>query len=240
MKDKEKDKKIEPFSDSNMSAIQKLILMINNEVKRFECMDIDNENFIDFICSKTGFSREEYISIMAPLLDDEQEEETNNASYEDRISALNERANSIGAKFDHSFYGENHLQDFWYGGNGIAGIEYRGHTIWFDVCGDVNVALYDGDRFIEAFKRKGEGEPFFDNSEVRKALVDDDTLLKKICNYDLVFENNNWINIVIQHNETGEYVSEPEVADECNLLEAVENAFDPYIKYIDELIEDGE
>ena len=211
-------------------TIKDLILIINSEVNRFECMDIDNENFINYICKKTGLSRDDYIFIMG--LADEKDNDANKATYEERINALTERADSIGATFDHSFYDGNHLQDFWYGGNGIASIEYRGYTIWFDVCGDVNIALYDGDQFIEGFKRKGEGEPFFDNSEVREKLVDDKTLYSKIKNDEIVFENNNWINIVIQCNATGEYISEPEVADECNLLEAVENAFDAYIGYI--------
>lgn len=53
-----------PYSDSKNDVIKKLILMVNSEIKRFECMDIDNENFIAFICTKTGLTREEYVTIM--------------------------------------------------------------------------------------------------------------------------------------------------------------------------------
>ena len=159
--------------------------------------------------------------------------------YEQRLIKLHSKAESLGGTFEHSFYGCDRLQDFWYGGNSIAEIKYRGYTICFDVCGDVCVVLYDGEQFIGVLKRKGEGEPFGDNSEALERIVDDETLLRKIQNYELSFDNNNWINIVIQCNATREYVSEPEVAGESNLLEAVENAFDPYIAYIDKLIAEG-
>lgn len=159
--------------------------------------------------------------------------------YENRLIRLHKKADELGASFEHELRGCKHLLDFWYGGNSIAEIEYRGYTICFDVCGDVCVILYDGEQFVEVLKRKGEGEPFGDNSEVLEKIVDDERLLQKIQNYELVFDNNNWINIVIQCNATGEYVSEPEVAGESNLLEAIENAFDPYIAYIDKLIAEG-
>ena len=159
--------------------------------------------------------------------------------YENRLIRLHKKAEELGGNFEHDLRGCRHLQDFWYGGNSIAEIEYRGYTICFDACGDVCVILYDGEQFVDVLKRKGEGEPFGDNIEVLEKIVDDERLLQKIQNYELVFDNNNWINIVIQCNATGEYVSEPEVAGESNLLEAIENAFDPYIAYIDKLIAEG-
>ena len=52
------------------------------------------------------------------------------------------------------------------------------------------------------------------------------------------FKDNNWINMVIVNNETKEPVSEPEVSDYDNLLDAVEDAFDTYIDYINKFKEE--
>lgn len=162
----------------------------------------------------------------------------NEAEYELRLIELHRKAMNIGASFEHDLRGCKHLQDFWYSGNDIATIEYKGYTICFDVVGEMVVLVYENGKRIETFKRKGGSEPFIENSEVLDLLVDDDTLLQKIRNHSVIFDMNNWINIVISCNATGEYISEPEVAAEANLLEAIENAFDTYIGYIDEIIKD--
>ena len=44
-------------------ATRSLILLLNS-TKRFECMDLDNESFIGFVCSKTGLNRKEYMELM--------------------------------------------------------------------------------------------------------------------------------------------------------------------------------
>ena len=155
-----------------------------------------------------------------------------------RIDKLREKAAKIGASFDHCFYDENHLQDFWYDGNDIATIEYKNHLISFDVCGDVIIGVAKDGKSDDMlnFRHKGGGEPFFHNSELKVVIPDDEAFEKAVCAYDIVFDNNNWINIIVTDLETNECVSEPEAADECSLLEAVENNFDFYIQYIDNLI----
>lgn len=49
---------------STNNVIKNLIFIINNHVKTFDCMDIDNKSFIDCICKNTGLSHEDYMKIM--------------------------------------------------------------------------------------------------------------------------------------------------------------------------------
>lgn len=49
------------------TVIYNMILMLN---KSFDTMDIDNQNFIDYICENTSLPESEYRRIMKPLLDD--------------------------------------------------------------------------------------------------------------------------------------------------------------------------
>jgi hypothetical protein len=57
--------------------------MINDEVRSFECMDIDNPYFINTICSNTGLTKEEYYRIMELDEEDDCEEEDYNSDKED-------------------------------------------------------------------------------------------------------------------------------------------------------------
>ena len=116
-------------------------------------------------------------------------------------------------------------------------MDYKGYTICFDVCGDICVVLYDGDDFKKVLKRKGGSQPFYKDDECREKIADDTALAEKTETNDLMFDNNNWINVVVikETGETWEDVFEPEVAGETNLLEAVENNFDYYISLIDGL-----
>ena len=165
----------------------------------------------------------------------------NKTIYKERTTAIFERADNIGAVVNHSFYDEDHLNCFWYDGNSIAEIEYKGYTICFDVCGDVSISAYaDGDfnKEPKSWKHKSGGRPFFEDDDCRPAIVNDAVLSDLTRGYNLIFDNNNWINIVVikKHGDTWDNVSEPEVAGESNLLDAVENNFDHYIKFIDDLI----
>ena len=47
--------------------IYNMILMLNGY---FDTMDIDNPNFIDYICKQSGLPEAEYRRIMKPLLED--------------------------------------------------------------------------------------------------------------------------------------------------------------------------
>lgn len=47
------------------TIIYNLILMLNDQ---FDTMDIDNQDFIDYICEESGLPEDEYIRIMADLL----------------------------------------------------------------------------------------------------------------------------------------------------------------------------
>ena len=165
----------------------------------------------------------------------------NKTTYDSKINALIERVKAIGAKFDHSFYDEEHLNSFWYDGNSIATIEYKGYTVCFDVCGDISIAVYpDGDfnKEPKCWKHKSGSRPFFEDDDCKSALINDAVLSDLSRGYNIIFDNNNWINIVVikEHDGTWDEVSEPEVAGESNLLEAVENNFDYYIDFIDKLI----
>lgn len=59
----------------NREIVKNLILMINN-TKKFDSMDIDNESFINYICDMTGMQKDYYMGVMGladPLTDDELE-----------------------------------------------------------------------------------------------------------------------------------------------------------------------
>lgn len=49
------------------TIIYNLILMLNDE---FDTQDIDNQNFIDYICKESGLTETEYRRIMKDLLED--------------------------------------------------------------------------------------------------------------------------------------------------------------------------
>lgn len=160
--------------------------------------------------------------------------------YRGRIRHLKNKARRIGANFEHSFFDDKHLDCFWYDGKDYATIEYKGYTICFDVCGEVQATIIcdkeiNEEGFIEISHRNG-AEPLFFRSDLKK-VIDNDTALNL---YRLLrgteIEAQNWVNIIIKCQATGEYVCEPAASDYSSLLDAVENAFDPYIKYIDDML----
>ena len=72
----------EPYPNDNSDVIKKLILLINSEVKAFECTDIDTPSFVKAICRKTGLSEEEYYRIM-DLNEEEDDDEFYNSDKEE-------------------------------------------------------------------------------------------------------------------------------------------------------------
>lgn len=161
--------------------------------------------------------------------------------FQERIDALKEKADRIGAHFEHSLFDKDHLDCFWYDGKDYITIEYQGYCICIDVCGDVYATLVcdesiNEEGFLELCHKNG-AEPIYFNSEVRKILQSDHDLKMHRLAHSADFKDNNWINMVIVNNETNEPVSEPEVSDYDNLLDAVEDAFDTYIDYIDKFKE---
>jgi len=169
-----------------------------------------------------------------------------NLSHSEKFKARSDhrkrKARKIGANFEHNFFDDRHLDCFWYDGKDYATIEYKGYTICFDVCGEVQATIIcdkdiNEEGFIEICHRDG-AEPLYFRTELKKVL-DDDTALniyRQIRATEI--EAQNWVNVIIKCQATGEYVCEPAASDYSNLLEAVENAFDSYIEYIDGLIAD--
>ena len=119
----------------------------------------------------------------------------------------------------------------------MGNIYYKGYTIAFDVYGDISICVYpaNGDEPVN-LRHKGGSKPFFDDVDCRAVIADDDALKRLIEDNNIVFENNNWINIVVINDRNQAYVSEVEAVGESNILEAVEANFDHYIKYVDDLI----
>lgn len=157
-----------------------------------------------------------------------------------RIDFLKKKAQRIGGNFKHSFFDDRHLDCFWYDGKDYATIEYRGYTICFDVCGDVQATIVcdrdiNEEGFIEICHRDG-AEPLYFRTEL-KGVLEDDTALNLYRQLRATeIEAQNWVNIIIKCQATGEYVCEPAASEFSNVLDAVENAFDPYIKHIDDMI----
>ena len=168
---------------------------------------------------------------------------TRSEKFRVSIDHLKNKAARIGANFKHNFFDEQHLDCFWYDGKDYANIEYKGYTVCFDVCGEVQATIVcdkeiNEEGFIEISHRDG-AEPLYFRSDLKKVL-DNDTALnlyRQLRGTEI--EAQNWINIIIKCQATGEYVSEPEASEYSSLLDAVENAFDPYIRYIDNLIAEG-
>lgn len=75
-------------------------------------------------------------------------------------------------------------------------------------------------------------------NELKRAIESDVALNLYRQTRATEIEAQNWVNVIIKCQATGEYVCEPAASDYSNLLEAVENAFDSYIEYIDGLIAD--
>lgn len=164
----------------------------------------------------------------------------NKRTMEKRISALKAKAEKLDAHFDHNLYDAEHLDCFWYDGNSLVTIEYRGYAVCFDVCGDVCISItvppkVDPDGYI-AIRHKGGGEPLYFNDEARAVIKNDAGLKRCMTKNRINWENNNWINVIIVDQQTSEYVSEPFVSDYSSLLEAAEMDFDCCIDYIDKMI----
>lgn len=157
-----------------------------------------------------------------------------------RIDNLKRKARRIGANFEHNFFDDRHLDCFWYDGKDYATIEYKGYTICFDVCGEVQATIIcdkdiNEEGFIEISHHDG-AEPLYFRNELKKALENDNVLNLYRQTRATEIEAQNWINVIIKCQATGEYVCEPSASEYSNLLDAVENAFEPYIKYIDDMI----
>ncbi len=164
----------------------------------------------------------------------------NKRRMEKRISALKAKAEKIGANFDHNLYDAEHLDCFWYDGNSLVTIEYRGYAICFDVCGDVRISVavstkVNPEGYVD-IRHKGSGEPLYFNDEARTVIRNDAGLRRCTVKNRINWENNNWINVIIVDQQTSESVSEPFVSNYSNLLEAAEMDFDCCIDYIDKMI----
>lgn len=162
--------------------------------------------------------------------------------YRGRIRCLKNKARRIGATFEHSFFDDKHLDCFWYDGKDYATIEYKGYTICFDVCGEVQATIIcdkeiNEEGFIEICHRNG-AEPLFFRSDLKKVIDNDTALNLYRLLHGTEIEAQNWVNIIIKCQATGEYVCEPAASEYSSLLDAVENAFDPYIKHIDDMLAD--
>lgn len=157
-----------------------------------------------------------------------------------RIDYLKKKAASIGANFKHSFFDDRHLDCFWYDGKDYATIEYKGYTICFDVCGEVQATIVcdeeiNEEGFVEICHRDGV-EPLYFHSELKK-ILDDDTALNLYRQFrGTEIDAQNRVNVIITNQATGENACEPSASEYSNILEAVENAFDSYIKYIDDMV----
>lgn len=146
--------------------------------------------------------------------------------------------------WEEAFYDLDHLNCFWYDENGVVGISYKGYTVYFDVCGDVSVTVLSSpdqetDKNCCHIKHKGGNVALFHNDDARKYIVNDDVLEELSEAEKIVFYESNWVNIIIAKDDdegTWNYISEPEVAYESNILEAIENNIEWTLDYIDEYI----
>lgn len=144
-----------------------------------------------------------------------------------------------------AFYDLDHLDCFWYDENGVVGISYKGYTVYFDVCGEISVTILsspdeDVDEGACHIRHKSGCVALFHNDAARELVINDDVLNELAQQERIEWYHNNWINIIIakDDDESGarDYISEPEVVDESNLLGAIENNIDWALDYIDEYI----
>lgn len=154
-------------------------------------------------------------------------------TYDKKLKQFHELLMANNASAVHNLYDKNHLDCFWYNGANIVTISYKSYDICFDVCGDISISLQVAGKEDVHFRHRGGSKPFFDDDEVRVQIPRDEELNYFIKNYNIVFENNNWINVVILDTETNEYISEPYVASSSNVLQAAIEEFEHCKKYID-------
>ena len=168
--------------------------------------------------------------------------------FEKRWNAIENQIKARGASITpwrDAFYDIDHLDCLWYDENGVVGIFYKRYSIYFDVCGDVAITVLSSadeefDKDACHIKHKSGCVALFHNDDARELLVNDDVLRELNTQERIEWYNNNWINIVIakdgDDNDCWNYISEPEVANESNLLDAIENNFEAMLDYIDEYI----
>ena len=104
------------------------------------------------------------------------------------------------------------------------------------MVGDKSISVFSEDfKSFEHIRRKAGSQPFYDVDEARELVKDDETLKRLVLADRIGWDNNNWIEVVIICQATGESVCEPDICEGSNLLEEVEG-FEYYIRYIDEHI----
>lgn len=156
--------------------------------------------------------------------------------YTARQDEIKKRAEIFGTHYESDFYDKDHLDCFWYDGKSQATFEYKGYAICFDVVGDKSISVFSEDfKSFEHIRRKAGSQPFYDVDEARELVKDDETLKRLVLADRIGWDNNNWIEVVIICQATGESVCEPDICEGSNLLEEVEG-FEYYIRYIDEHI----
>lgn len=89
--------KKEFLSDAYSKVVHNLILSLN-DTGRWECCDIDNYDFIDYVCGRAGISEEKFRMVMKEELGEELEEQIGISIDEKITSARNVIAKDVDEK----------------------------------------------------------------------------------------------------------------------------------------------
>jgi len=73
-------------------VLKAFILMVNNTHHAFECMDIDNEEFINVICKETGLPKRTYMRIMGLITEEYAVDVYNSEGFVRRIKIFKHEA----------------------------------------------------------------------------------------------------------------------------------------------------
>lgn len=133
-----------------------------------------------------------------------------------------------------NFIDENHLCSLWYGA-GVATVNYKGHKFYLEANGDIRFDLYDeNNEWIDGFVDKRNGGSLYGwNNDL---LPNDEALSQLIEKNRIIFQNNNWFEIVVADSE-GNVYDLMDVRDENELDEAIISMIedmDKIIKYIED------
>ena len=89
-----------------------------------------------------------------------------------------------------------HRQVYWYGGR-VAEVLYKGWTFILGAYGDVYATLLDKTQRTEIAEVRDKNNAGRFCEEMYRDIPDDETLIEYMRNGRLVFENNNWFEILV-------------------------------------------
>lgn len=145
-------------------------------------------------------------------------------------NAITKKGEKFNAEIEiEQYIDEYHITHYWYGGD-TAHIKYKGYIFHISAIGDICATLLsENNEELVYVKDKNNGGSFY--CEMHNFIENDETIIKKTNNGNLVFENNNWWEISATDPE-GVWHDLFWCADGYSLSDAVDECLENMEKYI--------